>query len=1215
MFYSQFILAKKGPLGTIWIAAHLERKLRKNQVADTDIGVSVDSILSPDVPIALRLSSHLLVGVVRIYSRKVNYLFDDCSEALLKIKQAFRSTSVDLPPEESTAPYHSITLPETFDLDDFELPDNDFQGNYVDHHISSRDQITLQDTMEGVVYSTSQFGLDERFGDGDTSGLDLDEELFLSKVTAGYDLDFNSCTDPQSSVQQSNNHEGNDEMTDKSKIMITSTNKHIEENDGNISNSYHKYDQAPRTPGLLVEPNLSDIQETSACDDVLEIENHNLTEFAARKNLENAFSNSDLYPAHNNVMNGLSCSGVDPDIASVLSSALGDHVGAIPVENNSSVNTCPEPSIPDEVESVQNGIVCNYKPHINFDDKTCEDCQEFQEVRPGEHNFGTPSLSNTCESVYECILMNKGTSYKAELSVNVENAGDIVQSCPQVDALKSNAESNGTSEHEKSETQEKTEKSRDMLEPGISVHENVACTEEANQIESSVAPAESCLVALERGEDPLSVKLPTGVQGEECCEDDRSKQVAEGNHVGSLVPCSKLNDRAENANALDSQVERINSSICSGFPAPEKLLSVPEVDPRNNVSLGASPAQVSAQNDWSNDTNVTITGKKRSFSESSLTMQSFNSVDSSAINRHETAPKSVPSDDDLLSSILVGRKSFTLKVKETPQQGLPYLKRHKAAPRASASKRKVLMDDMMVLHGDMIRRQLTNTEDIRRLRKKAPCTRPEILMIQKQFLEDDMFRETIFSGVSLEMASMHNETYDLKEAKISLDDASTNDASEFGINRTTVSLKDKALTSIEAANNIDLYDEFDSRVAEMGGSSNIMGVKDNNKAQTAQTPVPLENRLGDGNVVSLDLTVDVAEARELQEFCSETIQMNVDAENLSETVLLNSLSTVDVIGNDVGNQTASVVHFADITNEVDASLQVKPPVEKTDQDKSVVSVETDANVDADKKDLEVDVPVVHDLQKTQKIPLNEMETCACETDIPKDGVAHTESLPATLLPLDMGECSTHTSSDGHVMDERIQNDQTQLEDMFLYAEAEYNAENLERDLCDVENIINPDLVMVDVDLRSSTYNVNTKEADIDQVDHNNFEYSTAGNDTEFLIYDDDEGAEADDEEVPNAGALLVDNTGWSSRTRAVAKYLQTLFDKEAECKRNVLPIDNLLVGKSRKEASRMFFETLVLKTKDYIHVEQLSPYDNINILPRAELTKVDFCMASCAQLH
>ncbi|KAL9272570.1 Sister chromatid cohesion 1 protein 4-like protein, partial [Drosera capensis] len=153
MFYSQFILAKKGPLGTIWIAAHLERKLRKNQVADTDIGVSVDSILFPEVPIALRLSSHLLLGVVRIYSKKVSYLFDDCSEALLKVKQAFRSAAVDLPPEESKAPYHSITLPETFHLDDFELPDNDIlQGTYVDHHVSAREQITLQDPMDGVVF-------------------------------------------------------------------------------------------------------------------------------------------------------------------------------------------------------------------------------------------------------------------------------------------------------------------------------------------------------------------------------------------------------------------------------------------------------------------------------------------------------------------------------------------------------------------------------------------------------------------------------------------------------------------------------------------------------------------------------------------------------------------------------------------------------------------------------------------------------------------------------------------------------------------------------------------------------------------------------------------------------------------------------------------------------------------------------------------------------
>ncbi|CAK9872915.1 unnamed protein product [Sphagnum jensenii] len=125
MFYSQLILAKKGPLGTIWIAAHLERKLRKNQVTETNISVSVDSILFPEAPIALRLSGHLLLGVVRIYSRKVNYLFHDCSEALTKIKQAFHSGVVDLPPEAATAPFNAITLPENFDLDELEpLPDH-----------------------------------------------------------------------------------------------------------------------------------------------------------------------------------------------------------------------------------------------------------------------------------------------------------------------------------------------------------------------------------------------------------------------------------------------------------------------------------------------------------------------------------------------------------------------------------------------------------------------------------------------------------------------------------------------------------------------------------------------------------------------------------------------------------------------------------------------------------------------------------------------------------------------------------------------------------------------------------------------------------------------------------------------------------------------------------------------------------------------------------
>ena len=97
MFYSQIILAKKGPLGKIWLAAHWDRKISKAQVFNTDISESVDSVVSPQVPLALRVSGHLLLGIVRIYQRKVKYLFTDCSEALVKIKLAFRPGVVDLP--------------------------------------------------------------------------------------------------------------------------------------------------------------------------------------------------------------------------------------------------------------------------------------------------------------------------------------------------------------------------------------------------------------------------------------------------------------------------------------------------------------------------------------------------------------------------------------------------------------------------------------------------------------------------------------------------------------------------------------------------------------------------------------------------------------------------------------------------------------------------------------------------------------------------------------------------------------------------------------------------------------------------------------------------------------------------------------------------------------------------------------------------------------
>jgi cohesin complex subunit SCC1 len=127
MFYSHLVLAKKGPLGKIWLAGHFSqhKRLSKQQIFQTNITLSVgmsamqpytcvhaqecarayafgvglrkklsdhvcnafiDHILNPSAPYALRMSGHLMLGVVRIYSKKVEYLVTDCQAAMYKAK-------------------------------------------------------------------------------------------------------------------------------------------------------------------------------------------------------------------------------------------------------------------------------------------------------------------------------------------------------------------------------------------------------------------------------------------------------------------------------------------------------------------------------------------------------------------------------------------------------------------------------------------------------------------------------------------------------------------------------------------------------------------------------------------------------------------------------------------------------------------------------------------------------------------------------------------------------------------------------------------------------------------------------------------------------------------------------------------------------------------------------------------------------------------------
>lgn len=74
--------------------------------------------------ITYRVLGYFLLGVVRIYSKKVEYLFNDCHKVLIQVKgfvlsekshqRASKSKVLDVP-------IGLITLPKRFELDAFDL--------------------------------------------------------------------------------------------------------------------------------------------------------------------------------------------------------------------------------------------------------------------------------------------------------------------------------------------------------------------------------------------------------------------------------------------------------------------------------------------------------------------------------------------------------------------------------------------------------------------------------------------------------------------------------------------------------------------------------------------------------------------------------------------------------------------------------------------------------------------------------------------------------------------------------------------------------------------------------------------------------------------------------------------------------------------------------------------------------------------------------------
>ncbi|CAL9060573.1 unnamed protein product [Musa banksii] len=1178
MFYSQFILAKKGPLGTIWIAAHLERKLRKNQVADTDIGVSVDSILCPDVPIALRLSSHLLLGVVRIYSRKVNYLFHDCSEALLKIKQAFRSAAVDLPPEESTAPYHSITLPETFHLDDFELPDS---GDFVDHHVSTKEQITLQDTVGGMEFSSMQFGSDERFGDGIDSqiGLDIDElqDLFLDKHpshehTSVAGSDECGMLQGQSSSSMLITEMGIDKDQGGSvkgyNIQTSNLNEAFSPNDHNVDQIGHSSiadvpnlestycAHAPLTPGLMGEAISTPIPESPALSPHIK---HSPS-----------FGEEDL-----KTDGGLiHMSMMEPELAHVPQVVSSP---TVLLEEAQQIAGLGEHCEQESTDDFQIKFVAEEAKDLSCDDQnldngenTFPDISQMEglvssscsleasnsEVPQDKSPVETGVVTATSEASTENLLAPAVTSTTKISSLGVEAQPSsnqdlevVVDPCPQTSLhlRASSSESNQANTH-----------SLENLEP-------VQDAPEAS-LEDLCVPSQI----------PLREKALHSI---ECIENQ-----------GSVPVVGNTNEISVDLSSKDTELDRLN---CSS--SPEKMLLAPtsDVDQAKELSQLTVDKGVT-ESDGSVGRISSLSGRKRHLIDSALVLPNGSSAKMSGRKPFRRSTESIPDDDDLLASILVGKRTPLLRIGPTPP--LPKatsLKRPRATPKLGMLK-KVLLDDITVLHADAIRQQLMHTEDIRRVRRKAPCTHPEIWMIQKSSADDEIFIEPITTGMSVELSALHSQVYDyvadhlnscaelLKESNYSRRSGIIREADE----------KETVDPTVPNSTGFGRQESPGVSVSTEVGSSMIAYNSDAQEHLQSRAGLPQLEALGNNTPCTV-VTTDINERERNDKAPADGL---ATGEN-------------DPEGRSVDKKMPAVL-------DSDTMIDVEVECAATDASAMEERGSVDVVIPSDPQDVcfEIENECSHSLVST-------LDSCLPQVD---------ENLPEGRLTvmLDVSSSQDMIQEVGEPTDKAMQekegqlgnrveneaiahivmdNKEVSIPDISFSEGSEIAGVSSLKPNSDIQNI--PSLVGEN----SCLLEFNLAGSGESPVDFNtakecsDFCSAIGGNGTEFLNADDeaDYNEEADDALNPEEAQSL-ENSGWSSRTRGVARYLKNLFEGESGRVRKSLAMDHIVAGRSRKEASRMFFETLVLKTKDYIHVEQENPFSYVNIEPRSNLLKSEF---------
>jgi hypothetical protein len=145
------------------------------QVFEVSIAQSCDSIINPEAPLALRLSGQLLLGVVRIYQRKLTFLETDAKNAIDGLQRKEGGQNVDLP-DGGTAPEMAITMPDadtgllagtelfpSFAIAETPGGAGGFEGGLAARLAPGTDSLTFADDISDVLGSSRWTATEERF--------------------------------------------------------------------------------------------------------------------------------------------------------------------------------------------------------------------------------------------------------------------------------------------------------------------------------------------------------------------------------------------------------------------------------------------------------------------------------------------------------------------------------------------------------------------------------------------------------------------------------------------------------------------------------------------------------------------------------------------------------------------------------------------------------------------------------------------------------------------------------------------------------------------------------------------------------------------------------------------------------------------------------------------------------------------------------------------